>query len=111
MTEEGDRDYLKNICLKYEDLYDYYYEDGTFTPNYIDFGKMTEGSNIILDFLNNNYTKKYIYKYLWYTNKYTFFYIILILIVIFFYLLQYFFFYKILFRERLQCFQLSFLQR
>jgi hypothetical protein len=73
MTEEDDRDYLKNICLKYEDLYDYYYEDGTFTPNYIDFGKMTEGSNIILDFLNNNYTKKYIYKYLWYTNKYTFF--------------------------------------
>ena len=83
MTEEDDRDYLKNICLKYEDLYNYYYEDGTFTPNYIDFGKMTEGSNIILDFLNNNYTKKYIYKYLWYTNKYTFFYILLILIVIF----------------------------
>ena len=83
MTEEDDRDILKNYCRKYEDLYDYYYEDGTFTPKYIDFGKMTEGSNIILDFLNNNYTRKYIYKYLWYTNKYTFFYVILILIVIF----------------------------
>ena len=83
MTEEDDRDYLKNICRKYEDLYNFYYEGGTYTPSDVDFGIMTESSNIILDFLNNNYTRKYIFKYLWYTNKYTFFYVILILIVIF----------------------------
>ena len=73
MTEEDDRDYLKNICRKYEDLYNFYYEGGTYTPSDVDFGIMTESSNIILDFLNNNYTRKYIFKYLWYTNKYTFF--------------------------------------
>ena len=83
MTEEDDKDYLKKLCRKYEDLYDFYYEDGNFTPSNVDFGKMDESSNIILEFLNNNYTSNYIFKYLWYTNKYTAFYVILILIIIF----------------------------
>ena len=42
MTEEDDRDYLKNLCKKYEDLYDFYYEDGTYIPSDVDFGKMDE---------------------------------------------------------------------
>ena len=83
MTEEDDRDYLKNLCKKYEDLYDFYYEDGTYIPSDVDFGKMDESSNIILEFLNNDYASKYIFKYLWYTNKYTAFYVILLLIIIF----------------------------
>ena len=83
LVEDGDKDDLEKICKKYNDLYDYYYEDGDYKPTDIHFGKMSAGSNIILEFLNNNYNSKYIFKYLWYTNKYTAFYIILILIIIF----------------------------
>ena len=83
LAEEDDKDYLKKICGKYEDLYEYYYEDGEYKPSDVNFGKMSEGSNIILEFLNNNYAKKYIFEYLWYTNKYTAFYVILMLIIIF----------------------------
>ena len=83
LVEEDDKDYLKNVCKKYEDLYKYYYEDGDYEITDVDFGEMSDGSNIILDFLSNGYESKYIFKYLWYTNKYTFFLVVFILIVIF----------------------------
>ena len=80
---EEDKDNLKNLCSKYEDLYKHYYEDVQYIPSEVDFGQMSEGSYIILDFLDNNYSGKYLLRYLWYTNKYTAFFIILLLIVIF----------------------------
>ena len=83
LIEEVDEDNLKDICSKYSDLYEYYYEDKPYTPSEIDFGQMSDGSYIIMNYLENDYNGLYLLQYLWYINKYTFFTISLLLIVFF----------------------------
>ena len=80
---EEDDDELREICRRHEDLYEHYYEDKPYTPSETNFGKMSEGSNIILSFLDKKNTGSFILKYIWYTKAYTAFIIILLLIIVF----------------------------
>ena len=77
-TGEG----LEKICKVNDDIYNYYYKTGEYKFSDEDFGKMNDASNIILDFLTNNFDTKYIFDYIWKTKKYVFFLILLIIIII-----------------------------
>ena len=80
---EEDEDELKELCRRHEDLYEHYYEDKPYTPKERNFGKMSDGSYIILSFLDKNNSGSFILKYLWYTNAYTGFLVIALLIIVF----------------------------
>ena len=78
----SDDDGVKEICEKNENLYNYYYQNDEYEVTNKDFGKIDRDSQIILDYINEDYNSKYIFKYIWYTGKYVFFLILLIIIII-----------------------------
>ena len=64
-TGEG----LEKICKVNDDIYNYYYKTGEYKFSDEDFGKMNDASNIILDFLTNDFDTKYIFDYIWKTKN------------------------------------------
>jgi len=78
LAEDG----LEEICKTNEDIYNYYYKTEDYDVIDKNFGQINTKSQIILDFINDNFDTKYIFKYIFYTNIYVFFLIILIIIII-----------------------------
>ena len=78
LKDEG----LENICKENEDIYNYYYKTEKYEIGDEDFGKIDDDSQIILDFIDDDFKSKYIFKYIWHTGKYVFFFILLIIIII-----------------------------
>ena len=73
---------LEYICTKISNIYNHYYNgddykfhEGNFDPN-------DKRSNLIIEFIENGYEAKYIFKYIWYTGVYIFFFVLLIAIII-----------------------------
>ena len=48
----SDKNGLENICKENKDLYKFYYENGEYEIKEKDFGKMNDGSEIILKMIN-----------------------------------------------------------
>lgn len=68
----SDKNGLENICKENKDLYKFYYENGEYEIKEKDFGKMNDGSEIILKMINEGFDTKYIPKYILQTKKYFF---------------------------------------
>ena len=75
-------DDLEEFCKENEDIYDYYYKSQEYKLTIEDFGEITKKSRIILDFIEDDFKIKYIFKYFGHCGKYIFFLILLILIII-----------------------------
>ena len=75
-------DGLEKICKGNEDIYNYYYKSADYNITDKDFGKMNEASQIILDYITNDFNSKYIFDYIGKTGVYIFFLILLIIIII-----------------------------
>ena len=78
----SDKNGLENICKENKDLYKFYYENGEYEIKEKDFGKMNDGSEIILKMINEGFDTKYIPKYILQTKKYFFFLILMIIIIL-----------------------------
>ena len=77
-----EEDGLEKFCKENDDIYNYYYKSEKYEITEQDFGKIDSDSQIILDYINENFPTKYIFKYVWHTGKYVFFLILLIIILI-----------------------------
>lgn len=78
LAEDG----LEDLCKKNEDIYNYYYKGGDYEIIGENLGKINSKSQIILDFINNKFKIKYIFKYFFRTGTYVFFLLLLIIIII-----------------------------
>ena len=65
-----EEDGLEKFCKENDDIYNYYYKSEKYEITEKDFGKIGGGSQIILDFINENFQTEYIFKYIWHTGKY-----------------------------------------
>ena len=77
-----EEDGLEKFCKENDDIYNYYYKSEKYEITEKDFGKIGGGSQIILDFINENFQTEYIFKYIWHTGKYVFFLVLLIIILL-----------------------------
>ena len=77
-----EEDGLEKFCKENDDIYNYYYKSEKYEITEKDFGKIDSDSQIILDYINEDYDSKYIFQYIWHTGKYVFFLILLIIIII-----------------------------
>ena len=78
LTEDG----LEELCKTNEDIYNYYYKTEDYNVYDRNFGKIDTKSQIILDFINDNFDTKYIFEYIFHTDVYVFFLILLVIIII-----------------------------
>ena len=77
-----EEDGLEKFCKENDDIYNYYYKSEKYEITEQDFGKIDSDSQIILDYINEDFASKYIFQYIWHTGKYVFFLILLIIIII-----------------------------
>ena len=77
-----EEDSLEDICMLSSEIYDYYYNGEEYSYRENNFDINDTRSNIIIDFIENDYETKYIFKYIWHTGVYVFFVVFLIAIVI-----------------------------
>ena len=75
-------DGLEKICKGNEDIYNYYYKSADYNVIDQDFGKMNDASQLILDFITDDFNFEYIFDYIGKTKVYIFFLILLIIIII-----------------------------
>ena len=78
----SEEDGLREICKKDKDLYSYYYEKGQYQIKDHELNELNKQSEIILDYIKEDFDSKYIFQYLGKSGTYIFFLILLILIII-----------------------------
>ena len=73
---------LEYICQKISNIYNHYYNGYDYKFHEGNFDQNDKRSNLIIEFIENGYEAKYIFKYIWYTGVYIFFFVLLIAIII-----------------------------
>ena len=77
-----EEDPMEDLCKQSQNIYDYYYDGKEYNFHESNFDINDSRSNLIIEFIENDYETKYIFKYIWHTGVYVFFVVLLIAIVI-----------------------------
>ena len=76
---DEEKDNYDQICKENKDIYNYINKNKSLNQDY---GAIDDKSKIILDFLDDDFKTKYIFKYIWNIEIFTFFIILLFIIII-----------------------------
>ena len=75
---------LEILCKKNDDIYNYYYNSQDYKIEDKNFGKKNKNTQLILDFFDDNFKMKYLFKYIKNNPKYIFFFVLLLIILLLF---------------------------
>jgi hypothetical protein len=80
----NEKDELEILCKKNDDIYNYYYNSQDYKIEDKNFGKKNKNTQLILDFFDDNFKMKYLFKYIKNNPKYIFFFVLLLIILLLF---------------------------